>query len=315
MASWYRPASRRYVRARGVRSLADRTLARSIRLQDGSLPTLDRHASSTLLRSPRGGTVELHVFRGQSPQAALVIGGVHGTERIGVDVARRLLARLRTEHGRNERPFFTTIVIPALFPDNLPATHGGFGHGRRSTRGRVDPNRQFPMIGSGLEAGRGSGRQGGPRDSAGRLIEPANVALIELIRRFRPRRIVSIHAIRRPGSAGIYSDPHRGAGTGPGHEAADLARRMHDVACGLGGHVPGSRRGTGQYPHQGEVSAQGVSLGTWASQAVAAGPYRRAGIPVITIELKCEWSASQARRRRTNVEAFMAAIRREFLER
>ena len=316
MTSWSRPASRRCFRARGFKSLADRTLAHSIAGQSGTLPALDRYASSTLVRSPRGRAVELHVFPGRSAQRALVIGGVHGTEFVGVEITRQLVNELRAESGRNVRPFFTTIIVPALLPDNLPASHGGHGQGRRATRGYVDPNRQFPTIGTDLDARPSSrnGNQEGPRDSAGRLIEPANVALIELVQWLRPRRIASVHAIRSPSSAGIYSDPHRGTGTALGHEAANLAQRMHTVANALGGHVAGSMRGTGRYPHQSEVSAQGVSLGEWGSQAVETGPYRRDGIPVITIEVKCQWSATQARRHRTNVEAFMFAIRRAFLE-
>ena len=317
MTSWSRPASRQHIRARGFKSLADRTLAHSITGHDSTLPALDRYASCTLVHSPQGRAVELHVFPGRSTHLALVIGGVHGTEFVGVEVTRQVVTKLRAESVRDVRPFFTTIVVPALFPDNLPASHGGQGRGRRATRGYVDPNRQFPMIGTGLDRSPGSrnGGQGAPRDSVGRLIEPANVALIELIRRFRPRRIVSVHAIRSPSSAGIYSDPHRGTDTALGNKAADLAQRMHVVANALGGHVPGSVRGTGRYPHQSEVSAEGVSLGAWGSQAVETGPYRRDGIPVITIELKCEWSARQARRRRTNVDAFMFAIRHAFLER
>lgn len=315
MTSWYRPAPRRTNRARGFRSLADRTLAHSISKHDGTPPMLDRYASCTLLRSPRGRTVELHVFPGRSTERALVIGGVHGTEPVGVEVARRVVSRLRAESGRNARPYFTTVVVPVLFPDNLPASHGGHGRGRRATRGYADPNRQFPGIGTGLGVRPGGGASRGvPTDSLGRIIEPANVALIELIRRFRPQRIASVHAIRNPRSAGIYADPHRGTGTALGHEAADLARRMHEVARVLGGHVPGSMRGSGRYPHQGEISAQGASLGQWGSQAVETGPHRRGGIPIITIELKCEWPARHARRRLINVEAFMLAIRRAFLE-
>jgi predicted deacylase len=263
-----------------------------------------------------GRAVELHVFPGRSTHGALVMGGVHGTEFVGVEVTRRLLVALRAESGRGERPFFTTIVVPALFPDNLPPSHGGHGRARRATRGYVDPNRQFPLIGTGLEAGCSSraGSQHAPRDSRGRLIERANVALMELIRRFRPRRIVSVHAIRRPSMAGIYSDPHRGSGTVLGDEAADLAERMHAIASELGGQLPGSALGSGRYPYQSEVSDQGVSLGEWGSRAVKTGPHRRGAIPVITIELKREWSARQARRRRRNVDAFMLAIRQGFLE-
>lgn len=277
---------------------------------------LGRHASSILVRSPMGRAVELHVFPGRSTRRALVIGGVHGTEFIAVEVTRRLVAELRAETGRAARPFFTTIVVPALLPDNLPSSHGGRGRPRRATRGYVDPNRQFPTIGTGLDASRagsGTGR-GAARDSRGRRIEGANVALMELIRRFRPQRIASVHALRRPSSAGIYSDPHRGAGTALGDDAADLAKRMHAIAKELGGGVPGSGPGSGRYPHQSAVADEGVSLGEWGSQPVNAGPYTRDAIPVITIELKREWSTRHARRRRQNVEAFMLAIRRGFLE-
>jgi predicted deacylase len=286
-------------------------------LGDRTPPMLDRYASSTLVRSPMGRAVELHVFPGRSTRRALVIGGVHGTEFVGVEVTRRLVAELRAESGRNERPFFTTIVIPALFPDNLPPSHGGHGRARRATRGYADPNRQFPMIGTGLDGrlGRRSGSPEAPTDSRGRRIERANVALMELIRRFQPRRIASVHAIRRPSSAGIYCDPHRGAGTALGDEAADLAQRMQAIANELGGHMARSVRGHGRYPHQSEVGNQGVSLGEWGSRAVTTGAYRRHAIPVITIELKREWSASWAQRRRSDVDAFMLAIRRGFLER
>jgi predicted deacylase len=280
------------------------------------MPTLGSHAAATLLRSPMGRPVEVHVFPGRSPHRALVIGGVHGSEFVGVEVTRLLVAELRAESARKERPFFTTIVVPALFPDNLPASHGGHGRARRTTRGYADPNRQFPAVGSGFEAGldfRGSGASA-PRDSRGRRIETANVALMELIRRFEPRRIASVHAIGRPSSAGIYSDPHRGAGSALAHEAADLAQRMHAIANETGGLVPGSARGSGRYPHQDDVSPQGVSFGEWGSRPVKTGPHRRDAIPIITIELKRTWSQREARQRRSNVKAFMVAIRRGFLE-
>jgi predicted deacylase len=316
LKSLRRHAPPRKHRPLGLRSQADRTLAHSISLGAGSLPPLGRYASAILLRSPMGRPVELHVFPGRSTRRALVVGGVHGTEFVGVEVTRRLVAELRAGSRRNERPFFTTIVVPALFPDNLPSSHGGHGRARRATRGYADPNRQFPMIGTSLDASSSRSGRGRnvPRDSRGRLIETANLAFIELIRRFRPQRIASVHAIRRPSSAGIYCDPHRGAGVGLGVEAADLAYRMHAIAQSLGAHVPGSMRGGGRYPHQGAVSEQGVSLGEWGSRAVETGPYGRDAMPVVTIELKREWSVRQARRRRSNVEAIVLAIRRGFLE-
>ena len=44
---------------------------------------------------------------------ALVIAGVHGTERQGMEVARRLISDLSTQ-----QPRYTVIVVPSLFPDN-----------------------------------------------------------------------------------------------------------------------------------------------------------------------------------------------------
>jgi len=245
------------------------------------------------------------VFPGRNSRRALVIGGVHGSESISVEVTRALLAELGAWH---RRPFFTAIVVPALFPDNLPGSHGGDGPGRRATRRRVDPNRQFPAIGRGLDHGEHV------RDAHGRAIEAANIALIELIRQFRPRRIASVHAIRRATSAGIYADPHRRSASALGDEAADLAQRMHAIARAAGGHVPGSAGGSGAYPHQGDVGRDGVSLGEWASQAVTTGAYRRSALPVITLELKRDWAPTAAGRRRRDVAAFARAIRLGFLE-
>jgi hypothetical protein len=310
--SWRRHLPRQGVRPRGFKTSADRALAHAIALGDHAPPWLDDYVSATFARSPRRSTIEMHVFPGRSSRRALVIGGVHGTESIGVEVTRHLIAELRTAARRHQRAFFTTIVVPALFPDNLPRSHGGRGRARRATQGRTDPNRQFPALSTGLDAH--DDRRSMPRDAYGRPIEAANVALIELIRQFRPRRIASVHAIRKPTLAGIYADPHRGTGTALGDEAADLARRMHSIARASGGHVAGSERGSGAYPHQDDIGRHGVSLGEWASRAVTVGAYRRSALPVITIELKREWSPTDTRRRQTNVAAFARAIRLGFLE-
>jgi predicted deacylase len=293
---------------------ADRSLSLALARGDSVPQNLDRPAVATMGRALRRAAIELHVFPGRSSRKALVIGGVHGNEIIGVDVTRQLIAELQRSRRPDRRPFFTTLVIPALFPDNLPRSHGGRGRGRRSTPGRADPNRQFPHAGSGLDAELGRPDTNIPRDALGRLIEPANVVLIELIRRDRPERIASVHAIRRGTSAGVYADPHRAAGTVLGHAAADLAQRMHAIARACGAHVPGSSNGSGAYPHQRDVGRDGVSLGVWASRTISMGAYRRGAVPVITLELKRDWSRRDAERRRINVAAFVRAIRMGFLE-
>jgi len=298
---------------RGYKSAADRDLGRSVRLVDAEPPMLDRYASATLVNSPQGRPVDVHVFPGRTSRRALVIGGVHGTEFVGVEVTRRLINALLAEQRRNTRPFFTTVIVPALFPDNLPSSHGGEGPGRRATRGRADPNRQFPTIGTGVDTDLGEGL-GAPRDALGRSIERANLALIDLIRRTRPRRIASVHAIGRARWVGIYADPDPGTGTPVGEEAGDLAERMHVIACACGARLPGSARRSCRYPLQDEVARHGISLGAWASQAVKTGAQRRSAVPVITLELKRDWVFGGTRRRQRQVDAFVRAIRRGFLE-
>ena len=293
---------------------ADRLLSLAVARGNAVPADLDGPAVATIGRTPRRAAIELHVFPGRSSHTALVIGGVHGTEAIGVDVTRQLIAELQRSRRWERRPFFTTLVIPALFPDNLPRSHGGRDRGRRATSGRADPNRQFPKSGSGFDADLGRLDAIMSRDALGRPIELANVALIELIQRDRPKRIASVHAIRRATSAGIYADPHRSSGTALGREAADLAQRMHAIAAACGAHVPGSRSGSGAYPHQLDVSRDGVSLGAWASRAIPTGSYRRGAVPVITLELKREWTRSDAAKRRINVAGFVRAIRIGFLE-
>ena len=89
---------------------------------------------------------------------------------------------------------------------------------------------------------------------------------------------------------------------------------MHAIADACGAHVPGSSNGSGAYPHQQDVGREGISLGAWASHTISTGIYRRGGVPVITLELKREWSRRYAEQRRINVAAFVGAIRRGFLE-
>ena len=63
-------------------------------------------------------------------------------------------------------PFYSVIIVPVLFPQNLAAR-------RRKTPGRTDPNRQMPAV--------GSPSQGISIDSEGRPIEPENIVLLDLI--------------------------------------------------------------------------------------------------------------------------------------
>jgi hypothetical protein len=146
--------------------------------------------------------IEAFFFRGATTRRALVIAGVHGTERQGIEVARLLVNDLQTR-----QPHFTVIVVPSLFPDN--AARGPFGE-RES--GSTPTNRNFPLPTEDLAAARAAGG-GRPVDASitgrrrRRAILPENVMLLELLERFQPERIISIHGTRRPGAAGVFYDP------------------------------------------------------------------------------------------------------------
>lgn len=141
--------------------------------------------------------IKAFFFEGATARRALVIAGVHGTERQGVEVAESLIAQLATQ-----QPGFTTIVVPSLFPDSV-------AKGKRE--GTVETNRNFPDPSEDLAAATAAGR-GTPvaaAKAAGARIPilPENLLLMELMERFRPERIISIHGTHRPGAAGVFYDP------------------------------------------------------------------------------------------------------------
>ncbi|MBO9660619.1 MAG: hypothetical protein J7527_17490, partial [Chitinophagaceae bacterium] len=62
-----------------------------------------------------GLSVNAWYFPGRSDKRALVIGGVHGSELSSIEVAQALVEKLMSAE---EKPYYSVIVIPALFPDN-----------------------------------------------------------------------------------------------------------------------------------------------------------------------------------------------------
>src|SRR4051794_599400 len=100
------------------------------------------------------------------PAVALVIAGVHGSELSGIEVANWIRVKLQTGPSRGIRPWFTTFVIPEVFPKQATLARsraleeyniGGIGAPKRYNRedsnfgrlidGKVEPNRQFPRPG------------------------------------------------------------------------------------------------------------------------------------------------------------------------
>ena len=183
----------------------------------------------------------------------MIISGVHGDELAGVEVVETLLLSLRTAVRT-----FSIIVVPRVFAANCLAKR------RKTSSQHRDPNRQMPEIGA--LPGPTCGKKGTP-------VEPENQALLDLIQRFQPERLVSVHGItRESGLAGITSDPR------PGFEAADrkLALDMARAAAAVGGSVPGNRLGTpsqtATYPTQTMYHEEGITLGQWGSAPAGSRP-------------------------------------------
>jgi len=180
-----------------------------------------------------GTPIRAHLVPGQIDEVAMVVAGVHGSEQSGVEVADRLLAQLQVD-----KPFFTVIIVPRLFPDNV-ASRAAWEQKIAADQGKIalkkyrelrakdddpgritagknakDPNRQFPALGADLDVAK-------PVDSKGDPVEPGNIALMALIKQFAPRRIVSIHAQKDLQKAGIFADPHPSVAPGPLATSAD----------------------------------------------------------------------------------------------
>lgn len=264
-------------------------------------------ATETILGTTKGGRpVTAYFFPGTTDERALIIGGVHGSEQAGIQVATMLVDSLRT----GPKPYYSVIIVPTLFPDNYAVAQAAHkkpsddNTGRYTQGNPVDPNRNFPAPGESLASAQSRGG-GVAKDERGRPIQPENVMLLELIDRFRPSRIASVHSIRPPtklvrgkAAAGIFADPHtvpKGASSTEQSSAAAasaqdaaLALRMAQRAAQGGARVPGNWLSSA-HPESlyGAASHQpGTSMGGWAPQAVVEhGPQDRPAMTIITVEV------------------------------
>jgi len=284
--------------------------------------------------APAGGRLPIraYYFQGRTAERALIVGGVHGSEQSSVEVTNILVENLLT----GPIPRFTTIVVPVLFPANLEAAQAAnppicpsrgcdpISPGR-STPGEADPNRQYPPIGYSLDTARSEGAALGPVDEQDRPMEPETVMLLELIERFRPIRIASVHAHsmrgrqRRgrdmPGIFGERSDPTDDA----------LALSMAQHAQMGGARVPGNWLGSDRpepdYPPSAPSISAGITLGGWAPHPISeGGPQDRPAMTIITVEVQhyhpssAELTEADRNRRVRELEAHSDALRDIFLE-
>jgi murein peptide amidase A len=171
--------------------------------------------------------VMLQIF-GEGSDVSFIMAGIHGDEVAGTALVRRLAAHL------NHRPDLLqgkTVLLMALAnPD------GTARQTRQNVRG-VDLNRNFPA----------NNRINSPESGRWALSEPESRVIYQILREYRPNRIVSVH---QPLGCIDYDGP-----------AADLAGRMAQ-ACDLPVKKLGARPG---------------SMGSYSSQV--------RHIPIVTLEL------------------------------
>ena len=124
-------------------------------------------------RSLEGRALACQVL-GDGGEVVLIMATIHGNEPAGTPLVRRLIERLAAEPkllcGRR------VVVLPVANPDGLA------GGTRRNARG-VDLNRNFPAT---------NWRPRKPNGPAP-LSEPESRAIHDLLERYAPIRIVSIH--------------------------------------------------------------------------------------------------------------------------
>lgn len=192
---------------------------------------------------------EIDIFvRGDqsAPTTTLVLGGMHGDEPKSVDLARRMISLLKQDSTLGQD--IQWVILPVVNPD-------GFERRQRRNANRIDLNRNFPT--KNWTRGTKRSRMFGGEAPAS---EPETKALIEIVERYQPDRIVTIHSIGRNRFCNNYD--------GPGSE---LAKAMHKhngypVTESIGYPTPGS-------------------FGTWA------GVERK--IPTITLELPSHHSSKR----------------------
>jgi protein MpaA len=202
-------------------------------------------------KSVHGRPLTYAVFGNDSPEeghagnTTLIVGGIHGDEMQSVFIARCLIETLAGQPELFRGPDgrlggARVIIVPMINPDGAVAKR------RRNAR-RVDLNRNFPAR-NWVPTHRRDRYHGGPEPAS----EPETRALIGLVERVRPNKIIAIHTIGGGAECNNFDGP-----------AEQLAYVMspnnhYPVEPNIGYATPGS-------------------LGTWAGIEM--------DIPTVTLEL------------------------------
>lgn len=175
--------------------------------------------------SAKGKPVYAYYYNKGGTAKAMILGGVHGSEFYGVDVANEVKKKLDSRKTKKSK--WKIIIVSELFPDNVEKGRNhpfSINYGRKTCEvcnGQEsectfcsDPNRQMPCTASSFKAG-------DTISCFGEKIETENKYLLLLTQQYNPDRIISIHCKNSSGlqEIGIYADPK----TGPDNTALGFA--------------------------------------------------------------------------------------------
>lgn len=233
-------------------------------------------------------------------QRALVLGGFHGDERPGVQLAEETIAQLGTPGSALANSLaFHTLIIPRVNPGGVADELAGVTtYDRRCNRQLVDLNRNFPTVGS----------PSSPRcaNTATAPTQPEAQGVMDVVKQFQPDRILSTHAISSVRKAGVYADPNRDPAAT--ELACAMAREITDPSNRLGNRLSGTSCNA-IYPGDTAGATEPGTLGGWAPTSVAG---RTSSIPTITMEAPTYRPLAATGVR--SVPSFMAGVSRFLTE-
>ncbi len=123
--------------------------------------------------------IDVHLF-GAGPKTTMIMAGVHGDEKDGVDVVREVLSKLSSA-PLQALDGHRVVVMPCANPD-------GYVANTRQNANLIDLNRNFPDKTFGT--GEKSKKFNGGKVAAS---EPETKAILDVVARFKPSLIISLH--------------------------------------------------------------------------------------------------------------------------